>query len=192
MSHFQNKSDARAHFKSILKSIDAETRRAHSHRAAELLAQTPEFQSADVVMIFLSMEDEIDTCQVALLAWEANKTVVAPHIAWNARKLTPVELRSLSDAESNAGQSWKDHPFDGKPMPIEEVDLVLVPALAYSKDGHRLGRGLGFYDRFLTEFNFRGTSCGFGFDFQLADSLPIEAHDARLKMLVTEGRVLRL
>ncbi|HQY89515.1 MAG TPA: 5-formyltetrahydrofolate cyclo-ligase [Tepidisphaeraceae bacterium] len=191
MSDLSNKPAARAYFKSILESIDSDTRRSRSHRAAELLSQTPEFQNADLVMVFLSMREEIDTSQVALAAWEAGKKVVAPQVSWNARKLTPVEINSLSDVESISVEFWKERGIEGQPMPIAEIDLVLVPALGYSTDGQRLGRGLGFYDRFLIERDLRAVACGLGFEAQVVEQIPFEAHDARLKMLVTDEQVRR-
>lgn len=190
MNHFDSKPQARAHFKSILRSIEPAARRILSHRAAELLAGTPEFERAQMVMIFLSMPEEIDTSPVALLAWARGKIIVAPHVEWSARKLTPIKLGSLSDFASSA-QPWKDLRIEGKPIPPSEIDLVLVPALAYSSTGHRLGHGLGFYDRFLTAPGLRATSCGFGFDCQLGQLPPVEVHDVPLNMLVTDARVLR-
>ena len=73
---------------------------------------------------------------------------------------------------------------------LSEIDLVLVPGLAFSREGIRLGQGRGYYDRFLSQLN--GTSTlGVGFDWQLLEDIPKELHDIRLDGVVTESQLLR-
>jgi 5-formyltetrahydrofolate cyclo-ligase len=71
----------------------------------------------------------------------------------------------------------------------DAIECVLVPGIAFSPDGHRLGRGGGYYDATLAAMP-RAARVGVAFDLQLVAALPAEAHDARLDALVTEARVL--
>ena len=72
---------------------------------------------------------------------------------------------------------------------FSEIDLVLVPGLAFSRKGARLGQGRGYYDRFLSKLN-GTTTLGVGFDWQLLEDIPEELHDIRLDGLVTESQLL--
>ncbi len=76
-------------------------------------------------------------------------------------------------------------------MPVDMIDLVIVPGVGFSPTGLRLGRGLGFYDRFLAQHDFIGRSCGLAFEDQVIEDLPTLDHDVPLSMLVTEQGVRR-
>lgn len=71
------------------------------------------------------------------------------------------------------------------------IDLALVPGLAFTRAGHRLGRGKGYYDRFLAQLRPGCFKCGIGYDFQLVDELPTEPHDVPLDAVVTPAGVYR-
>lgn len=68
---------------------------------------------------------------------------------------------------------------------------MLVPGLGFSRRGERIGRGMGYFDRFLAQAGFEGIACGLAFEAQLVDALPVDAHDRPVDMLVTQSRVLR-
>lgn len=74
-------------------------------------------------------------------------------------------------------------------VPPEEIDLVLVPGLAFTRDGRRLGRGGGFYDRYLASLPAGAMKLGVCFQCQLVESLPLEAHDQPVHAIVTEDGI---
>jgi 5-formyltetrahydrofolate cyclo-ligase len=71
------------------------------------------------------------------------------------------------------------------------IDLVIVPGLGFTTDGHRIGRGMGFYDRFLAQGDFIGVSCGLAFEEQVVPELPVLDHDIALSMLATDCGIRR-
>ena len=81
-------------------------------------------------------------------------------------------------------------PAGTREIPISNLDLVLVPGLAFDTAGHRLGRGAGFYDRFLADPNLRAVTCGVGFEAQLLDNVPIDQWDIPLQAVATERRLV--
>jgi 5-formyltetrahydrofolate cyclo-ligase len=74
-------------------------------------------------------------------------------------------------------------------VPPEEIDLILVPGLAFTRDGQRLGRGGGYYDRYLASLPTAIMKLGVCFQCQLVESLPLEAHDQRVHAVVTEDGI---
>ena len=74
-------------------------------------------------------------------------------------------------------------------IPLDDLDLVLVPGVAFNLGGHRLGRGKGFYDRLLQ--NFSGKKIGVAFDEQIVDALPVEENDVRMDLILTPSRCLK-
>jgi 5-formyltetrahydrofolate cyclo-ligase len=158
--------------------------------ACSFVANSPEFAAARVVMLYLSMPTEVDTSPLALKCWQAGKTVVVPKVSWDQRRMLPVEISSLTDHVTTSGPGVRE-PIGGKPVPVDLIDLVVVPGLGFSEKGYRIGRGMGFYDRFLAQGEFIGISCGLAFDEQIVADLPVLDHDIPLSMLVTDRGVRR-
>src|SRR5262249_13119017 len=124
-------------------------------------------------------------------AWQAGKTVVVPKVSWDQRRMLPVEITSLNtDNLTTTGPGVRE-PIVGTPVPVPEIDLVVVPGLGFTANGHRIGRGMGFYDRFVAEDNFIGVSGGLASEEQIAPALPVLDHDMPLSMLATETGIRR-
>ncbi len=184
-----NKAALRKQLREVLQNMGDEKRHAKSATICGLIAATPEFAAAGVIMIYLSNPLEVDTAPLALRAWQAGKTVVAPKVSWDQRRMLPVEISSLHDQMTTTGPVRE--PIEGRPMPINLIDMVLVPGLGFTDNGYRIGRGMGFYDRFLAQHDFVGLSCGLAFKEQLVEQLPLLDHDIPLSMLATDAGVRR-
>jgi 5-formyltetrahydrofolate cyclo-ligase len=136
------------------------------------------------------MRGEVDASPVALRGWQEQKTIAAPRLSWEQRHMIPVVIRSLDTGLVQTERGLRE-PAEGDPVPIEMLDLVIVPALAYDRRGYRLGRGQGFYDRFLAQAQFRGVAIGLAFKEQVTERLPTTANDVPVHLLVTDEEVLR-
>jgi 5-formyltetrahydrofolate cyclo-ligase len=190
MVETNSKPAVRKHLREVLTAMSDADRHRKSAAACSLLTQSPEFQMARVVMLYLSMPLEVDTAALALRAWQAGKTVVAPKVAWDQRRMLPIEIASLNAGLTTTAPGMRE-PIAGNPVPVEFIDLVIVPGLGFTPGGHRIGRGMGFYDRFLAQQEFIGLSCGLGFEEQVVEQLPTLDHDIPLSMLVTDGGIRR-
>lgn len=166
-------------------------RHAKSLSACRLITSSPEFDAARVVMLYLSTPTEVDTASLALKCWQNNKSVVVPKVSWDQRRMLPVEITSLKDAMTTTGGGAVREPVSGKPIPLDLIDLVVVPGLGFTPKGYRIGRGMGFYDRFLAQPEFVGVSCGLAFEEQVVADLPVLDHDMPLSMLVTDRGIRR-
>jgi 5-formyltetrahydrofolate cyclo-ligase len=174
-----------------LEAITPADRQARSTLACAWVAAMPEFDQAQIVMLYLSTPEEVDTAPLALRCWRAGKTVVVPKVSWEQRRMLPTEITSLTSGVVRTAGTGIAEPVGGKPVPVDMIDLVIVPGLGFSTTGSRIGRGMGFYDRFLGQSDFIGRSCGLGFEEQVLDDLPMLDHDVPLSMLVTERGVRR-
>jgi 5-formyltetrahydrofolate cyclo-ligase len=141
-------------------------------------------------MLYLHTPTEVDTAPLALRAWQEGKEVVVPKVSWDQRRMLPVEINSLNTGLTTTGSGVRE-PIAGKPVPVNFIDFVIVPGLGFSNNGYRIGRGMGFYDRFLAQAEFIGVSCGLAFEEQIVPDLPILDHDMPLGMLGTDGGVRR-
>ncbi len=173
-----------------LAAMPASIAAAGSKKACDALVSLDEFRNASAVMIYLDIPNEVDTSHVAMAAWQEDKTVLVPKVTWEHKHITAVEIKSLETGLVQTPQGLRE-PQQGEPWPIEMIDFIVVPALAYDKRGHRLGRGGGFYDRFLATPGIHAVTCGLAFSLQVVDELPIHGNDYPVDILVTDEQVLR-
>jgi 5-formyltetrahydrofolate cyclo-ligase len=167
-----SKSDIRAAMKGFLAGIAPQERHQRSLAACQNLIATREFRNAQLIMIFMSMAQEVETSTVAIKAWQEGKSIAVPRVDWNAKRLDPVEIRSLEVGMQTTGPGIRE-PIEGKVVSLGLIDMVVIPGLAFDMRGYRVGRGRGFYDRFLSQQDFQGVRCALCFHEQLlAEPLP--------------------
>jgi len=190
MSEGHSKSHVRRVLRERLSAMSDADRHAKSIAACSFITSSPEFAAARAVMLFVSTATEVDTAPLALRAWQAGKTVVVPKVSWDQRRMLPIEISSLTTGMTSTGPGIRE-PIAGTPMPIEFIDLVIVPGLGFTNNGYRIGRGMGFYDRFLAQAGFVGLSCGLAFNEQVVEDLPVLDPDIPLSMLASDKGLRR-
>lgn len=184
------KKELRQALRQKLASVSAEERHSRSMGVCSRFLSTSEYREANTLMIFLSTPQEVDTSPIALQAWADGKHVAAPQVSWEQKKMSPIEIHTLAGGLASDAMGIRE-PIEGRAVPISEIDLVIVPGLGFDTRGNRLGRGRGFYDRFLAHREFRAISCALAFEDQIIETIPEEENDMRVAMLVTEQHVRR-
>ncbi len=184
-----DKGELRHKLQNCLLAIPSEQRDEKSRKACQNLVSTSQFQSASTVMMYLSLPHEVDTSEAILHAWQLGKTVVVPKISWQQRHMIAVQINSLETGFST-GASGLRNPIAGLPMPFEEIDLVVTPAVGFDRKGNRLGRGGSYYDRFFANEELKAARCGFAFAEQIVESIPVTELDEPVDFLVTDEGVI--
>ena len=184
-----DKAELRLKLKNNLLNIDEKRRIEKSRQACENLTALTQFQEAETVMLYLSLPYEIDTSEAILHCWQSGKTVAVPKISWEQRHMIPVQIHSLETGFST-GSSGLKNPISGVPVPFEDIDLVVTPALGYDRNGNRLGRGGSYYDRFFAHDALKAHKCGFAYSEQIVDFIPTNDYDRPVDSLVTDNGVM--
>jgi len=163
-------------------------RAAASLLAAQILEHTPAWRSAATVGLYAPMGAELDTGPLCERAARAGKRVAWPFLrpgrialefaACKASDLVPGPLRT------------REPPRGAAEVPLAELDLVVVPGVAFDASGHRLGRGGGHYDATLALLPASVVRIGLAFELQVVPEVPSEAHDAPVDAIVTERRLV--
>ncbi|MDP6978268.1 MAG: 5-formyltetrahydrofolate cyclo-ligase [Myxococcota bacterium] len=162
-------------------------------RAAEHVCSLPEFESAAVLALYSATSTELGTRHVFEVARDMGKRCVYPRCT-DAGTLEFAEVSAL-EALVEARFGILEPPPEFSVLDLAELDLVLVPGLAFDPAGRRLGRGAGYYDRALAgmEASVSPSSLiGFAYSVLLIDSVPVESHDRGMDAVVTERGVLRV
>lgn len=146
----------------------------------------PEFINARNIFAYISEKREPDTVMIIQKALDMGKTVALP-ISYNGGHMEPHVITSIS--ELVPGKFGIPAPGeDSLIMAEEEIDLIIVPAVTFNRQGFRLGRGGGYYDRFLERSD--AVSVGLGRE-RLVREVPLEKHDMAVTCLVTENGIYK-
>jgi len=156
-----------------------------SVKIAEKFCSLPEVKKAKNILLYYPHKNEVDTRPlIKKLLKKTGISVFLPKVS--GKDILPVQIKDLSSLKS--GYAGIKEP-EGLPVKPEKLDIVVVPAIAFDKRGHRLGYGKGYYDRFLSKTN--ALKVGFAFDFQVVDELPAEEHDIPVDLIITPTRVIK-
>ncbi len=169
------------------KQISKESLEQKSKKIAEQLFCTEEFNSAKTIMVFVPIKNEPETRSIIEKAWQQNKRVCVPLTDFSSNEIFPIEINDFSELEEKKF-GLLEPKNTVKKIDASEIDLVLVPGIAFDKKGNRVGYGKGFFDRFLEKTNC--CTIGLCFEQHLEKKLPVEPHDKRVKKIITEKRVL--
>ena len=145
----------------------------------------PVIQNAQNILFYVSMPGEVDTLEMIKRAMFSGKRVSVPIVEQNQRKLIPTLISSMEDIHRGTYGIAEPHYDPVKEISLKDIDAVIVPGLAFDRQNNRLGRGAGYYDRFLSILPESVMTVGLAFDFQLTDRLPTEAHDMRLWQIIS-------
>jgi 5-formyltetrahydrofolate cyclo-ligase len=174
----------------LRRTLTSEARAERSTRACEHLIAHAGFDNARVVLAYAALRFELDPQHALAQAAHAGKTLLLPRVVPESHELT-LHVYKLGDELSESGFGVREPLASAERVAHEQVDLVLVPALAFDARGYRLGYGKGFYDRLLPTLG-RAERIGLAFELSLLPQLPNEEHDIAVHRVVTEKRVLEV
>ncbi len=144
------------------------------------------YPSPGTVMAYLAMPGEADPAG-AIALWRARGvTVAAPRVDWANRSMTPAVLTGERGQLVETRHGLREPGPDAPELAIEDIGLLVVPGLAFSACRARLGRGGGFYDRFLSRLGSTTRTVGLVLSCQIVDEIPTEPHDRSVDAVVTE------
>lgn len=176
MSLGEEKAAMRKEIKRMFSIYSPEELQAHSEMALHKLEIDPAFVEAQTVMLFWSLPDEVNT-HAFIEKWSKHKTILLPVIEGN--DIYPHLYENPHEMSFGLF-----HIAEPKTKVFEDkIDLVVVPGQAFDRAGHRLGRGKGYYDRFLSQY--QGEKIGLCFMFQHTDYIPFEDFDILMHRVVS-------
>ncbi len=159
-----------------------------SRAVFEWLRTIPEVTECPSLLTYVSSKDnEVDTWAVIQWALNRGQQVFVPKTA-PQRTLVWHLIGSLQELKQNAFGIIEPSPDIGSASDPPAEAPVLVPGLAFSRHGYRIGYGAGYFDRFLAEYH--GHFIGLAFSFQLLEELPVSPHDIPVHRIITETEII--
>lgn len=157
-------------------------RQMYSQQILDQLEQMTCFREAKTVLLYYPIQNEVDVLPL-VKKYKHEKTL-----------LFPVSHRRAMTVHPYAGNAMMHRGKFGIPEPTTpayegEIDLVIVPAVAFDEKGRRLGRGGGFYDRFIKKQT-HAVLVGVGYDFQLVENVPAARHDQHVHRIILPSKTI--
>ncbi len=169
-----------------LKKQSQENRMHKSRRIKDLALSNIFFKRASCVMFYAATSYEVDTREMIQEALRLGKAVALPVVDSHKKEMVPVIIKSL-DSLTKSPMGILEPTIEEKNIaPISNIELLFVPGVAFDKWGNRLGRGLGFYDRFLLQLPPKTVKVGLAFDFQILSYVPVvQGQDVMLDLIIS-------
>ncbi|KAH8393428.1 hypothetical protein KR215_010463 [Drosophila sulfurigaster] len=188
----------RKRMKQLLSCITPEARQQQSQAVTAKVLQNEAFRQAQRVSIYLSTSDELDTTAIICEMFRLEKLVFVP--SYQGSKMKMVRLRDMSEYENLPLTKWNIKQPDFKEAREDAmtnghgIDLFIVPGVAFTRNGDRLGHGMGYYDKYLAQHadkypHKKTIIMALALNEQIVGSeeLPMDDHDVRLQFVVTEN-----
>ena len=183
------KNELRQKYRALRDSFGEEFISKASYSTSNNLQKIEEFVKADIVLLYYPTKNEISPLPIFEICLKMGKTVAFPVCQKESTTLMFKKVTSLDMFSPSSFGIFEPNEECEIIIPTEKT-ICITPALLFSKDGHRLGYGKGYYDRFLKDFN--GISIGFSYSDCVLDFIPHNAHDIPLDMIITESEVLKI
>ena len=175
---------------SILRKLRNQKEESRQQKSLLILSKfflLPEVKKATTVLFYASFDGEVMTFEMIKKALGLGKKIGLSKVNRLKKILEPKVISSL-ERDLEKGQYGILEPIDGRDnaLAARDIDLVVVPGVAFDKQNHRLGRGAGYYDRFLAKLPSHIPTIGLAFDFQIVGQIPsIEAHDVKVTRVLS-------
>jgi 5-formyltetrahydrofolate cyclo-ligase len=176
-----SKDELRGEMKTRRNQLEAEQMQYKSISIARRLNDLMPVQNAKTIMGYASIKNEVNLESFYEEQRQIGKTILLPRV--DGDQIAAVEWKGWQ--ETKVSSFGICEPL-GESFPVEEIDVVLVPGLAFDGNGFRLGYGRGFYDRFLPELRSNAFKCGICYEFQVVESVFPHANDIPMHWIVTE------
>jgi len=176
----------RKKMKRKLRSQKQQERKSKSKIIQRRLFTQKEFLSSKCVMLYVSKgTDEVKTDPIIKKALCMGKKVILPVTSVREKNIKPVRFKGFNQSLKKGSYGIYEPKGPRRPIRIKGIDLVIVPGLAFDRKNNRLGRGGGYYDRFLKRLPKDTPKIGLGFRFQLFKAIPTTGKDVSLTRVIT-------
>ena len=180
----------REELKSLREALNSAQRETAAHAAQSNVFSLPEWKKAKVICLYASFKGELPTTQLLQNLLSSEKRCVLPKV--NADGLPELyEIKSFEDLELSSLEILEPKIKCPRINPTQ-IDFFLVPGIGFDRQGNRLGHGSGFYDRLLAQANPNAFLLGYGYDFQVVNAIPHEAHDIAVNAVATPTQIINI
>jgi 5-formyltetrahydrofolate cyclo-ligase len=149
------------------------------------------FLEAKIVLLYVNSDSEVGTRDIIKRCYEYNKIVVLPAFDPQLFQMTLMKIdKPDTDLKPGPRDVLEPDPTKCKEVPIESVDIAIIPGIAFDEKGGRIGSGQGYYDRLIPTLAITTRKVSLAFESQILQQIPMESHDKHVDIIITEKRII--
>lgn len=181
----ETKQEIREQLKKVRKRLEDSDWKQATDKITEKVIQSDAFREATDIFCYMSIANEVGTTGIIEEAWRLGKEVWMPKVS--GTDMDFYQVQSLE--ELRTGAFGVPEPSGEGEKASAEDGLMIVPGVAFDREGHRIGYGKGYYDQYIRRHP-AVITMGIAFDFQLMEKIPVEEQDENVDFIVTETLLL--
>ncbi len=187
----EKKQEIRNGISTYFNSLAGDVLEANTRIIENRLFEFANFLESKIVMLYVNTENEVATDTIVKRAYDFNKIVVLPAFDTAKFKMKLMKVDN-PDKDLVVGPRGilEPNPAKCKPVPLDSIDIAIVPGIAMDEKGGRIGSGDGYYDRLIPDLPMTTRKVGLVFEGQLIPQVPMESHDKHVDIIITEKRVI--
>jgi 5-formyltetrahydrofolate cyclo-ligase len=180
--------------KDIAKTLNSLTEKQRTEKIKAIEAKLfgfANFLEARIALLYIDGDNEVRTKSILKRAYDFNKIVVLP--AFDSERLKVATLKvDHPDKDLVPGPRGvaEPNPARCKPVPLQKIDIAIIPGLAFDEKGARIGSGHGYYDRFIPDLPATTRKVALAFEEQIIPQVPTESHDKHVDIIITDKRII--
>ena len=180
--------------RSIFARRDALSKEERSEKSAAIMERLFDFANfleARIVLFFMGYNNEVDTEPMVRKALEVEKVIALPLVNTKKKEIVPFKIDNL-DRDIRPGYRGIREPIPErcKQIPVQYINLAIIPGVAFDERGGRIGHGMGVYDRFIPQLDITTRKVALAFECQIVPQIPMEPHDRYTDIIITEKRII--
>ena len=176
-----DKKSLRKKIKTILLKMASEEKKHKDKQIHNQIRKMPKFLESKIIFAYVSMSMEVDTKKIIQFALKNRKKVFVPRVNLKKKKMDIIQINSLKELRKGTYNILEPC---GRKCGRNKFDIILIPGLGFDKKNNRLGRGGGYFDKFLR--NAKGLKIGLCYKEQLFKHVPITQHDIKMDVIISD------
>ena len=186
-----SKHEIRKGVATTLKELPPKTLMTKNAQIETRLFEFANFLESKIALLYVNNSSEVITEQIIKRCFDYNKLVVLPAFDTTNHNIKLFKIDNY-DKDLKAGTRGILEPDDGrcKAVPIDCIDIAIIPGIAFDEKGGRIGTGDGYYDRLIPKLPITTRKVSLAFENQIIPQVPMESHDKHVDIIITENRVI--
>ena len=187
----EKKQEIRTQIANLLGGMDDEVRADKTKAIEDRLFEFANFLESNIALLYINTENEVTTRDIIKRSLDTNKIVVLP--AFDMKKYE-MKLMKVDNLKTNLKPGprgiLEPDPSRCKMVPIECIDIAIIPGIALDEKGGRIGIGTGFYDRLIPDLPITTRKVALAFEDQIIQQIPMEHHDKHIDIIISDKRII--
>ena len=187
----KSKSDIRAEMDKFIHSLPDETIEERTHEIESRLFEFANFMEAKIALLYIGVGSEVKSDRILQRTFDFNKIVVLPLTGTEKANFNLYKIDDLKkDLKTGPHGTLQPDPAKCNVVPIECIDIAIIPGVAFDEKGGRVGSGDGYYDRLIPKLPITTRKVALAFDDQIIGQVPSESHDKHVDIIITDKRTI--